>query len=153
MDSLYEDQASVGTSLPSSSLPVSNAMTKFQATIVILLLCVGLGLLGWYIFEISPRAEERIQAGIERIDIISGKINAPIQWEYRVETVPDLSFTQRVNAMGKDSWELVFARRASDGSTYSPVFSYEMIFKRPKKIEATSTEKPTQDGKQTPKQK
>src|SRR6266498_3553997 len=150
MDSLYEDQA-VGTALPYAPLPVSNAMTRFQATIVILLLCIGLGLLGWYIFEISSRNEERIQAGIERIDIISGKINAPIQWEYRIETVPDLSFDQRVNAMGKDGWELVFARRASDGSTYSPVFSYEMIFKRPKKIDATSTERSKQDRKQNPK--
>ena len=116
-------------------------MSKFQGTIMIMLLCIGIGLAGWYVFETSVGIDERLKAGIGRIDAVNEKINTRIEWEYRIESVPDRSFDQRINAMGKEGWELVFARRASDGSDYSPTFSYEMIFKRPKKITAGPSEK------------
>jgi hypothetical protein len=148
MDSLYQDHSSATDALPDAPETTSNAMTKFQATIVIFLLCIGLSLLGWYIFEVSAGMDERLGAGIVRMDAIKEKINSTIEWEYRVESIPDRSFDQRINAMGKDGWELVFARRASDGADYSPVFSYEMILKRPKKIDAALSEK-SQDKTQS----
>ena len=52
-------------------------------------------------------------------------------WEYKITSVPDGSFDNEMNMLGKEGWELVFARRASDGMTSSPTFSYEMILKRP----------------------
>ena len=122
-------------------------MTQFQATVVILLMCIGLGLLGWYTFEVSPGFEERFDSGLAKLSAVSDKMNAPGQWEYRIESLPDRTFDQRINALGQEGWELVFARRASDGSDYSPTFSYEMIFKRPKKFNTESSEK-THDKKQ-----
>ena len=56
------------------------------------------------------------------------------KWEYRIFAIPDLSFDTQINALGSDGWELVFARRASDGSETRPTMSYEVIFKRPKKL-------------------
>jgi len=138
MDALYQDHlppVSAATQTP------SNSMSKFQGTMVILLLCIALALLGWYTFEVSAGFDERMQSVITRVEKTNEKISALIQWEYRIESFPDRSFDQRINAMGRDGWELVFARRVSDGSEYSPTFSYEMIFKRPKKVESESTEK------------
>ena len=60
------------------------------------------------------------------------------KWEYRIEDVPDASFDTAMQKIGEEGWEVVFARRASDGSTYSPKFSYEVILKRPKQDSATS---------------
>lgn len=54
-----------------------------------------------------------------------------VEYEYKVQSVPDLSFTSSMNAIGADGWELVFARRAQDSTTED--FSYECIFKRVKK--------------------
>ena len=139
MDAIYHDQSTTGSV---NNVPTqSDTMSRFQGTMVILLLCVGLALVGWYTFEVSAGFDERLQTGIARIDAVNEKINAPTQWEYRIESFPDRSFDQRINAMGSDGWELVFARRASDGSEYSPTFSYEMIFKRPKKIETGHIDK------------
>ena len=60
-----------------------------------------------------------------------------IEWEYKVEAVPDVSFDTSMNKLGSEQWELVFARRAqSDGE-----FAYEMIFKRPKIEKKKSDEK------------
>jgi hypothetical protein len=137
MDTLYQSQQSAA---PLIQAP-PNSMNKFQGTMVILLLCVGLAILGWFTFEVSAGFDERIQTGITRVAAIEDKINAPIQWEYKIESLPDRSFDQRINAMGKDGWELVFARRASDGSDYSPTFSYEMIFKRPRRVETETASK------------
>jgi len=145
MDALYERQQ---TAAPVATPTQSNSMNKFQGTIIILLLCIGLALLGWFTFEVSAGFDERMQAGLTRITAIEEKIQAPVQWEYKIESFPDRSFDQRINAMGKDGWELVFARRASDGADYSPTFSYEMIFKRLKKVESeTVTKKPLEKDK------
>ena len=51
------------------------------------------------------------------------------QWEYRIESVPDLGWDAGMSKLGDEGWELVFARRAS-GSDEK--MSYEMIFKRAK---------------------
>lgn len=139
METLYQDPSKAVT----SDIPLQSSyfMNKFQGTVLILLMCVGLGLLGWFVFEVSAGFDGRLQEAIEHIDVVKEKVNAPIQWEYRIESFPDRSFDQRVNAMGRDGWELVFARRASDGSDYSPTFSYEMIFKRPRKVDRDPSEK------------
>jgi hypothetical protein len=55
------------------------------------------------------------------------------RWEYRIESVNDLSFSREINELGEEGWELVFARRASAGLDTpgaKPEFAYEMIFKR-----------------------
>lgn len=54
------------------------------------------------------------------------------KWEYTIKSVPDGSFDEEMNKMGLDGWDVVFARRASSGSSSSSTFSYEMIFKRQK---------------------
>ena len=51
------------------------------------------------------------------------------QWEYKIESVPNLTWDEGMNKLGNDGWELLFARRAN-GSDEK--MSYEMIFKRPK---------------------
>ena len=49
------------------------------------------------------------------------------KWEYTIESIPDMEFSTKINELGKQGWELAFARRAlSDGSGI-----YEIIFKRP----------------------
>lgn len=144
MDALYQNQP---TATPSTNATPANSMNRFQGTMIILLICIGLALLGWFIFEVSAGFDERMQAGITRVAAIEAKINAPIQWQYKIESVPDRAFDQRINAMGKDGWELVFARRASDASDYSPTFSYEMIFKRPKKVESETAPKKSENDK------
>ena len=52
-------------------------------------------------------------------------------WEYAIQDVPDDGFTQKMNDLGNQGWELVSARRASNG-TDSPTLSYKVIFKRPR---------------------
>jgi len=133
MEALFPDDS---TPTPTPNAITSSSISKFQGTMLILLLCIGLALSGWYIFEVSAGFDDRLQTGIARIDAISNRLNSPVQWEYRIESFPDRSFDQRINAMGKEGWELVFARRASDGSDYSPTYSYEMIFKRTKKVDS-----------------
>lgn len=51
------------------------------------------------------------------------------QWEYRVETPRDYSFSREMNAWGGEGWELVTARRARSSSTDE--YNYEVILKRP----------------------
>lgn len=51
------------------------------------------------------------------------------EWEYKIESVPDLSWDEGMAKIGNDGWELVFARRANGSDER---MSYEMIFKRPK---------------------
>lgn len=55
------------------------------------------------------------------------------RWDYMIRSVPDLSFTYVMTELGSAGWELVFARRASNGETGGlMVMSYECIFKRPR---------------------
>ena len=56
----------------------------------------------------------------------------PFKWEYTIQTINDDAFKESMNTLGKDGWEMVFARRASDGASYGAKFSYEVIFKRVK---------------------
>jgi hypothetical protein len=56
-------------------------------------------------------------------------LTAGVKWEYRIVAVPDGTFDVAMNALGREGWELVTARRASDGSS-TPTFSYEVILKR-----------------------
>jgi len=53
----------------------------------------------------------------------------PETWQYTIAVPKDTELITVVNRMGADGWELVSARRASDGST-PPNMSYEMIFKK-----------------------
>lgn len=54
------------------------------------------------------------------------------KWEYLIESIPDASFSKTMDTHGENGWEMISARRASDGKTYEPTFSYEVIFKRQK---------------------
>ena len=66
------------------------------------------------------------------------------QWEYLIQSVPDLQFTDMMTLYGLDGWELVFARRAviersaterlramREGRDLDDELAYEIIFKRP----------------------
>ena len=83
---------------------------NFQLNILILLIVLFFGFFAWS--SLSSKAKT-------------------VKWEYTIESIPDLEFESGMNKLGKQGWELVFARRAS-GETKSE-FSYEMIFKRPAK--------------------
>lgn len=50
-------------------------------------------------------------------------------WEYTVVMPPDPGLEDRLNDLGEDGWELVFARRAM---TDLDIARYEMILKRRK---------------------
>lgn len=86
-----------------------SGMSYGQGIVVILLLFVALGL---PIFKFAKPIE---------------------QWEYRIESPSDLSLETRLNSLGSEGWEMVFARRASSGDEYARTVQYEMIFKRPKR--------------------
>lgn len=83
--------------------------SKFQANIIIALLCLGFILSIWSALKPTPK------------------------WEYRIVAVPDITFKIGIAELGDDGWELVTARRASSGEGKSTEFSYEMVFKRPKR--------------------
>ena len=78
--------------------------------------------------------------------VVPVKIEEPPerQWEYLIQSVPDLQFTDMMTLYGLDGWELVFARRAviersaterlrarREGRDLDDEFAYEIIFKRP----------------------
>ena len=50
---------------------------------------------------------------------------------YMTTSFPDEQLTEKLGQVGSRGWDMVFARRASNGNTYAPTFSYEMIFKLP----------------------
>jgi len=50
------------------------------------------------------------------------------QWEYAIHSPDDSGLDDRLELLGNQGWELVFARRASSSSGAG----YEMIFRRPK---------------------
>ncbi len=61
------------------------------------------------------------------------------EWEYRIVSVTDSDFSAAMTTLGKDGWEMAYARRAvatgvagdKENAEYS---LYEVIFKRPKSI-------------------
>ena len=60
---------------PTPNAVTSSSISKFQGTMLILLLCTALTLLGWYIFEVSAGFDDRLQTGIARIDAISNSLS------------------------------------------------------------------------------
>ena len=83
--------------------------------------------------QVSGLLVPALLAGILGVQLLTGLATlfskpAPVQWEYRVEAVPDITFTETMDLYGSDGWELVTARRAQDSVTDE--FSYECIFKR-----------------------
>jgi hypothetical protein len=62
---------------------------------------------------------------------LAGQKTQAVVWEYKIESVPDLAFTETMDQLGTNGWELTAARRAKDSTTDD--FSYECIFKRIKK--------------------
>jgi hypothetical protein len=53
----------------------------------------------------------------------------PETWQYMIAAPKDTELKAVVDRLGADGWELILARRASDGSTPATM-SYEMIFKK-----------------------
>ena len=111
-----------GSAAEPSNAPAASAPTKdarrspstLVTPIVLLLLSACVTLLAWPLFKPAAHRE------------------ALTRWEYTVVAIPDAGFQAAMNKLGDEGWELVFARRASDGSRYDPEFSYEVILKRPK---------------------
>lgn len=66
--------------------------------------------------------------GVLLTNSVAGQKTKAVTWEYRIESIPDLTFTENMNNLGDDGWQLVFARRAQDSITDE--FSYECIFKK-----------------------
>jgi hypothetical protein len=60
-------------------------------------------------------------------------MSCPPQWEYMIATPDDAAFAERMDGLGRNGWEVVAARRASDGLPGSPKFGYEIILKRPRR--------------------
>ena len=54
----------------------------------------------------------------------------PEQWQYTIAAPKDDELKTVIDKLGANGWELVFARRASDGDSSNPKMSYEMIFKK-----------------------
>jgi hypothetical protein len=52
------------------------------------------------------------------------------KFEYRIEGISDANFESEMDKHGEGGWELVFARRATEGGGKGAL--YEVIFKRPK---------------------
>lgn len=73
-----------------------------------------------------------IGIGVTGILLLAGasKEESP-QWEYTVTSPPDAVFTKELNDLGKQGWQLVFARRAIDSLTNEA--SYEVILQRRKR--------------------
>lgn len=62
---------------------------------------------------------------------LAGQKTQAVVWEYKIASVPDLAFTETMDRLGTEGWELTATRRAKDST--SDDFSYECIFKRMKK--------------------
>ena len=58
-------------------------------------------------------------------------VSARQEWEYDVIAIDDLKWDTDGKLMGLQGWEVVSARRASDGAG---TMSYEMLIKRPKLV-------------------
>jgi hypothetical protein len=57
-------------------------------------------------------------------------LGAHPRWEYMIASPSDAAFSTEMSKLGDDGWEMVSARRASDGGEYTKKFSYEVILKR-----------------------
>ena len=62
---------------------------------------------------------------------LAGQKTQATLWEYKIVAVPDRNFTETMDTIGADRWELVSARRAQDSETDR--YAYECIFRRTKK--------------------
>jgi hypothetical protein len=85
-----------------------NGVTRNQGLILISVVLVGLGL--------------------QLVQVLA--VRRPV-WEYKILAPADAGLEAALNAEGKDGWEVVSARRATEGKAGS--FLYEMIMKRPKR--------------------
>jgi hypothetical protein len=54
----------------------------------------------------------------------------PEQWQYTIAAPKDEELKSVVDKLGASGWELVSARRVSNGDREDPKMSYEMIFKK-----------------------
>jgi hypothetical protein len=84
-------------------------MTSRQATVLIVLLSVGVG------FQV--------------LSTVVKAANFMQKWEYKIDAPPDTNFPEHMNHWGAEGWEMVSARRATNESGYQS--SYEVILKRP----------------------
>ncbi|WP_163665058.1 DUF4177 domain-containing protein [Adonisia turfae] len=66
--------------------------------------------------------------GVLLLNSLTGQKIQRANWEYKIESVPDLIFEEVMDEMGSDGWELAFARRANNSLTDE--VNYEVIFKR-----------------------
>jgi hypothetical protein len=55
----------------------------------------------------------------------------PVKYDYMVDSIPDLEWSSKGQALGQEGWEMVFARRASDGNDN---MLYECIFQRQSRV-------------------
>src|SRR4051794_23353186 len=65
---------------------------------------------------------------------VAASSSLPAKWEYSVVDIKDSNFEKDMARIGDGGWEVVSARRASNGDTRDPTFSYELIFKRPQSL-------------------
>lgn len=56
----------------------------------------------------------------------------PTQFEYMVDSIPDLEWGTKAQKLGEEGWELVFARRATGSG--SGDYMYECIFQRQSRV-------------------
>lgn len=54
----------------------------------------------------------------------------PERWQYTVVAPSDANLKNVLDRAGADGWEVVSARRASNGDSENPTFSYELIMKK-----------------------
>lgn len=60
------------------------------------------------------------------------KVNVqPMKYDYMVASIPDLEWGTKAQELGQEGWEMVFARRASDGADN---MLYECIFQRQSRV-------------------
>ena len=53
----------------------------------------------------------------------------PARWQYEVVFIPDADLVARMNSLGADGWDVVSARRATEGRNVNSM-GYELILKR-----------------------
>lgn len=102
-------------------------MTNVQGILVVLALFCQLALSVWS--SVSPPTPAPVVAAAGSVWPVAP---APSRWAYRIEVIPDTSFTETMNAIGAEGWTLVSARRANTaGRGEAMEMAYEAIFQRP----------------------